>query len=64
MARRARKDIESQWYDVFAKWRHADRTAALKVLETLHRALPADPKPKVKIESPAQTALPGTRENA
>lgn len=47
MPRRAIKDIESQWYDLFARWSHADRTAALKVLETLHRALPADkPKPK------------------
>lgn len=57
MGRRARKDIESQWYDAFASWDRADREAALKVLATLHRALPD--KPRAKAE-PKQTELPGT----
>lgn len=64
MARRARKDIEAQWYDAFARWSHADRAAALKVLEALHRALSSDAKQKVKQEPPAQPTLPGTQENA
>lgn len=59
MARRARRDIEREWYDAFARWSHADRTAALKVLETLHRALP-DKTEQTKPEP----ALPGTKEDA
>ena len=40
MARRARRDIEREWDHAFARWSHADRTAALNPPETLHRALP------------------------
>ena len=46
MARVSRDDIESRWYDCFSGWTHADREAAMKVLATLHRHLPADPKAK------------------
>jgi len=43
MARRSRLDIESSFYDVFASWTTADREAALKVLNALHRTLSRKP---------------------
>ena len=46
MSRVSRGDIESRWYDCFSGWTCADREAAMKVLATLHRHLPADPRAK------------------
>ena len=59
MPRRKNSDIEAEWYDCFAKWDHADREAALKVLTTLHRALPrVKTTPK---EDPTKVADPQGR---
>ena len=59
MARVSRDDIESRWYDCFSGWTHADREAAMKVLATLHRHLPADPKAKPpKPDKPATNGQP------
>jgi len=57
MARIAKKDIESRWYDVFSAWSKEDRAIALKVLTQLHARLPD--KPTKEAES-AQPELPGT----
>lgn len=46
MARVSKDDLEARFYDVFSGWDKADREAALKVLATLHRHLPADTKAK------------------
>ena len=40
MARTAKADIESRWYDVFSAWSKEDRAIALKVLTQLHARLP------------------------
>ena len=58
MARRAKADIESEWYDVFATWTKEDRAAAIRVLQTLHPRLPDNPKAKAE---PEQAALPGVK---
>ena len=58
MARTAKLDIESRWYDCFARWPKADREAALKVLATLHQHLPDAPKKKAE---PEQAELPGAK---
>ena len=44
MARISRDDLEARWFDLFSSWAQADREAGMKVLATLHRHLPADPK--------------------
>ena len=46
MARRAKADIESEWYDVFATWTKDDRAAAIRVLTALHPRLPDNPAAK------------------
>jgi hypothetical protein len=56
MARTAKKDIESRWYDVFSAWGKEDRAIALRVLATLHEHLPDDPAKKA---GPVQPELPG-----
>lgn len=52
MARTAKADIESRWYDVFTAWPRADREVALRVLAELHKRLP-EPK-KTKAEEKAE----------
>jgi hypothetical protein len=46
MARTAKVDIESRWYDVFTGWPRADREIALRVLTELHKRLPEPKKAK------------------
>jgi hypothetical protein len=46
MARTAKADIESRWYDVFSAWTRADREIALRVLTELHKRLPEPKKGK------------------
>ena len=58
---RPRKDLERNWYDVFARWPREDRAAALKVLTILHEQLPDEPKHKVPAggtEQPAPRRIP------
>ena len=47
----------------FPGWTHADREAAMKILATLHRHLPADPKakPLSKPDKPATNGQPGSQ---
>ena len=52
MARVAKSDIESRWYDVFSSWPRADREVALRVLAELHKRLP-EPKTRAKEPTPA-----------
>ena len=42
--RTSKADMEKRWFDIFSSWDRADRDAALKVLETLNRHLPANPR--------------------
>ena len=58
MARIAKVDIESRWYDVFSGWDKQDRAAAIKVLTALHPRLPDKPSKK----EPEQAELPGAKE--
>ena len=46
MARKAKLDIEKEFYDVFSGWMKEDRAAAIRVLQTLHPRLPDNPKAK------------------
>jgi hypothetical protein len=55
MARTAKTDIESRWYDVFSAWARADREIALRVLTELHKRLP-EPKERGKKEVTADDA--------
>jgi hypothetical protein len=48
---RPRRGTEEVFYDTFSDWDEADRAAALKVLETLHRALSRDAKRSGKLVS-------------
>jgi len=57
MARTAKNDIESRWYDVFSAWSKEDRAVALKVLTQLHKRLPDGTTKKAE---PVQPELPGT----
>jgi len=59
MARIARADIESRWYDVFSSWKKADRAAAIKVLMALHPRLPDDPREKEEPEDSAVVSPEG-----
>jgi hypothetical protein len=58
MARTAKKDIESRWYDVFSAWSKEDRAIALKVLTQLHARLPDGATKKTE---PVQPELPGVQ---
>ena len=62
MARVSKDDLEARWYDLFSSWTHADREAAMKVLATLHRHLPADPK--AKPPKPAETKIDKTSDHS
>lgn len=57
MARRAKFDIEKQFYDVFSSWDKQDRAAAIKVLTALHPRLPDKPSKK----EPEQPEQPGAK---
>ena len=58
MARRAKVDLEKEFYDVFSSWPKEDRAAAIKVLTALHPRLPDNPKKKAE---PEQAELPGAK---
>lgn len=59
---RPRKGTEETWFDTFAEWDEADRAAALKVLDHLHRALiRAARNGKQEIEQSEQIKLTETK---
>ena len=53
MPRKAKPDIEKEFYDVFSSWTKEDRAAAIRVLTALHPRLPDNQKPaKAEAEQP------------